>query len=152
MKNDPKTMRGTKYIQLNVEPRASLVYKNIIRHSKYVTKGSVCLNSFTENHNSEIQHQVDDDNDDDSAADVYLVDVHLELLRNSSRANAFVRHVVHCLKWMWLNDLTSIAVVVVNLTVSSWWARWLIKSWTNFFNHSTRFIWSIFHVEHPTLN
>jgi hypothetical protein len=25
MKNEPKTMRGTKYIQLNVEPRASLV-------------------------------------------------------------------------------------------------------------------------------
>lgn len=119
MKNDPKTMRGTKYIQLNVEPRASLVYKNIIRHSKYVTNGSVCLNSFTENHNSEIQHQVDDDNDDDDSAaatDVDLVDVHLELLWNSSRANAFVRHVVHCLKWIWLNDLTSIAVVV-NLTV-----------------------------------
>lgn len=43
MKNEPKTMRGTKYIQLNDEPRASLVYKT---EWKFIMKFINCFIKF----------------------------------------------------------------------------------------------------------
>jgi hypothetical protein len=65
MKNEPNTMSGTKYIQLNVEPRASLVYKTREKLEKHFTTSRV---GFQQKASLNVTTPRDNINDDDHRA------------------------------------------------------------------------------------